>query len=56
MIKKNNYRRDLDDEKMEDIQYYKRLFLKNIKWTWRYIFIIFQDFYVYIKNFKLLIK
>jgi hypothetical protein len=26
MIKKNNYIRDLDDEEIEEIKYYKRLF------------------------------
>ena len=29
MIKKNNYIRDLDDEEIEDIKYYKRLFKKK---------------------------
>ena len=29
MIKKNNYIRDLDDEEIEEIKYYKRVF-KNI--------------------------
>jgi hypothetical protein len=28
MIKKNNYINDLDDEKIEEIKYYKRLFKK----------------------------
>ncbi len=28
MIKKNNYIRDLDDEEIEEIKYYKRLFKK----------------------------
>ena len=28
MIKKNNYLRDLDNEEIEEIKYYKRLFKK----------------------------
>ncbi len=28
IIKKNNYIRDLDDEEIEEIKYYKRLFKK----------------------------